>query len=195
MKRTVTAVLLILAAAGLVAAQCGQPTPAKKSGRAGGNSMSVSDAEIAAMYKHHYNRINEKFSTGGQPTVADLEQAKKDGFKTVINLQEPEEYRTIPEEATARRLGMRWYSIPVVYRQPTFDKVDEFLRVTDAAENQPTLVHCTMNIRAGAFFMIRRILRDGWTYEDALKEAERATTVAPHYQRFVRDYVAAHPKK
>ncbi len=186
MKKVLLTIGLMLCAVGLAIAQCGQP--AKRADRTSDNRMN--DADIAAMFKMHYNRINEKFTTAGQPTVADLEQAKKDGFKAIINLQEPEEYAMIPEEATSKRLGMRWYSIPVVYMQPTFERADEFLRVTDAAENQPTLVHCTMNIRAGAFFMIRRILRDGWTYEDALKEAERAVRIAPHYKQFVKDYVA-----
>jgi hypothetical protein len=34
-------------------------------------------------------------------------------------------------------------------------------------------IHCTAAIRVGAFWMIRRVLRDGWEFEKALEEANQ----------------------
>ena len=49
------------------------------------------------------------------------------------------------------------------YQQPTNAAVDEFLKITDDAANRPMFIHCTAAIRVGAFWMIRRVLRDGMT--------------------------------
>ncbi len=35
-------------------------------------------------------------------------------------------------------------------------------------------IHCTAAIRVGAFWMIRRVLRDGWKVEDAEEEATKS---------------------
>jgi len=49
--------------------------------------------------------------------------------------------------------------------------------------------HCAAGIRAGAFWMIRRVLRDGWTAEAAEKEAERiGLRESPHLNEFARRY-------
>src|SRR5215216_1102189 len=47
-----------------------------------------------------------------------------------------------------------------------------------------------------AFGMIRRVLRDGWTIEDAEKEAEKiGLREAPHLNEFARAYIEKHRKK
>jgi hypothetical protein len=44
--------------------------------------------------------------------------------------------------------------------------------------------------------MIRRVLRDGWTIEDAQKEAEKiGLRQAPHLNEFAATYIAKHRKK
>ncbi len=151
---------------------------------------------LAEMFKAHFNAVTKDFNTSGQPPLEILKDLKDKGFKAIINLRLPGENQMGPEEeAAAKQLGFRYFNIPVVYRDPKFEQADEFLKLTDDPANRPALIHCAVNIRAGSFFMIRRILRDGWTYEEALKEAEKAVEIAPHYQKFVREYVAAHPKK
>ncbi len=49
-------------------------------------------------------------------------------------------------------------------------------------------IHCTAAIRVGAFWMIRRVLRDGFTQEAALEEARKVGLVpTPHLEEFARD--------
>jgi protein tyrosine phosphatase (PTP) superfamily phosphohydrolase (DUF442 family) len=111
----------------------------------------------------------------------------------VLNLRTPGEHRADEERAEVERLGMRYLNIPVVYSAPTDEQVDEFLRITDEPENRPMLIHCTAAIRAGAFWMIRRIVRDGLSYDDALVEAQKVGLVnAPHLEAFVKTYVMRH---
>jgi hypothetical protein len=56
-------------------------------------------------------------------------------------------------------------------------------------------IHCTAAIRVGAFWMIRRVLRDGMTYDAALEEAKKVgLREAPHLEQFVRAYLGSHKK-
>ena len=54
-------------------------------------------------------------------------------------------------------------------------------------------IHCTAAIRVGAFWMIRRVLRDGMTIDTALEEAKKVGfREAPHLEQFVRAYIESH---
>jgi protein tyrosine phosphatase (PTP) superfamily phosphohydrolase (DUF442 family) len=87
---------------------------------------------------------------------------------------------------------MKYFNIPVVYRAPTDAQADEFLRLTDDPANRPMFIHCTAAIRVGAFWAIRRVLRDGMSVEAALEEGKKVgLTDAPHLEEFARKYIAS----
>ncbi len=141
-------------------------------------------------------RVNKDFCTGGQPRLEHLARLKAEGVRAIINLRLPSEHRAEEEERTARELGLRYFNIPVVFREPKEEQATEFLRLTDDEANRPAFVHCTGAIRVGAFWMVRRVLRDGWTVEDAEKEAEKiGLREAPHLNEFARAYIEKHRKK
>ena len=57
-------------------------------------------------------------------------------------------------------------------------------------------MHCTAAIRVGGFWLIRRVVRDGMTWDAALEEAKKVGLVnAPHLEEFARAYIASHPPK
>ena len=115
----------------------------------------------------NFLRVNDQFCTGGQPRIEVLATLKAEGVKSIINLRVPTEHRASDEEAEAKRLGLKYFNIPVVYAEPKNEQVDEFLRITDDPQNRPAFIHCTAAIRVGAFWMIRRVVRDGWPIEKA----------------------------
>ena len=138
----------------------------------------------------NFLRVNEEFCTGGQPRLEHLARLKEDGVKAIINLRRPTEHRAEEEEAEAKRLGLRYFNIPVAFGEPRDEQADEFLRLTDDPANRPAFIHCTAAIRAGAFWMIRRALRDGWTIERAEEEAARVgLREAPHLTEWARAYI------
>ncbi len=144
----------------------------------------------------NFLRVNENFCTGGQPKLEHLEMLKKDGVKAIINLRQPSEHRASEEEAKAKELGLRYFNIPFAFADPKDEQVAEFLKITDDPENRPAFIHCTAGIRVGAFWMIRRVLRDGWTVEAAEKEAEKVgLRDSPHLNEFARKYIEKHQKK
>jgi uncharacterized protein (TIGR01244 family) len=143
----------------------------------------------------NFLKINDQFCTGGQPQLKHLDQLKAEGVKAIINLRTPGEHRAEEEEAKAKALGLRYFNIPVVFRDPKPEQVTEFLKLTDDPANRPAFIHCTAAIRVGAFWMARRVMRDGWTIEQAEEEAKKVGLVeSPHLNEFVRKYVAENKK-
>jgi uncharacterized protein (TIGR01244 family) len=141
-------------------------------------------------------KVNDQFCTGGQPRVEQFAALKADGVKAVLNLRQPSEHRAEEEQQIVEKLGMRYFNIPVVYATPTDAQADEFLTITDDPANRPMFIHCTAAIRAGAFWAIRRAVRDGVPVDQALEDGKKVgLNNAPHLEEFVRKYVASHPHK
>ena len=154
-------------------------------------SLVIAQQETSSI--RNFLRVNEQFCTGGQPRLEHLEQLKAEGVKAVINLRQPSEHRAPEEEAKAKELGLRYFNIPVKFGDPKDEQVDEFLKITDDPQNRPAFIHCTAAIRVGAFWLIRRVLRDGWKFEDAEKEAEKVgLRESPHLNEFARKYIEKH---
>ena len=143
----------------------------------------------------NFVRVNKEFCTGGQPRLEHLQQLKDEGVKSLINLRPASEHRAAEEEAKAKELGLRYFNIPVVFGDPKDEQVAEFLKITDDTANRPAFIHCTAAIRVGAFWMIRRVLRDGWTVEAAEEEAKKiGLKESPHLNEFARRYIERNKK-
>ena len=144
----------------------------------------------------NFVRINEQFCTGGQPRIEHLAKLKAEGIKAIINLRPPAEHRAAEEEAAAKQLGLRYFNIPVVFGEPKEEQATEFLKLTDDPENRRAFVHCAAAIRAAAFWMIRRVMRDGWTVHRAEEEAKKiGLRESPHLNEFVLGYIEKNRKK
>ena len=140
-------------------------------------------------------QVSPQFCTGGQPRLEHLEKLKAEGVKAIINLRRPTEHRAEDEETKAKELGLRYFNIPVAFGDPKDEQADEFLKITDDPANRPAFIHCTAAIRVGAFWMIRRVMRDGWPFEKAEEEARKVgLRESPHLNEFARKYIAAHKK-
>src|SRR5207247_2589563 len=121
----------------------------------------------------NFLRVNDQFCTGGQPRPEQLEMLKKEGVNAIINLRPPSEHRAEEEESAAKGFGLRYFNIPVVFSDPKPEQVDQFLQITDDPANRPAFIHCASAVRVGAFWMIRRVVRDGWTVPAAEAEAQK----------------------
>jgi len=144
----------------------------------------------------NFLQVNDQFCTGGQPRLEHFAKLKADGVKAVLNLRTPGEHRADEEQDAVAKAGLKYFNIPVVYTSPTDAQVDEFLKITDDPANRPMFIHCTAAIRVGAFWMIRRAMRDGLTADAALEDARKVgLSNAPHLEEFARKYIASHPRK
>jgi uncharacterized protein (TIGR01244 family) len=140
-------------------------------------------------------QVTPDFCTGGQPRMEHFADLKKRGVKAVLNLRTPGEHRAEEEKAAVEAAGLRYINVPVNYREPSDADVDAFLKTTDDPANRPMFIHCTAAIRVGAFWLIRRVVRDGMSWDAALEESRKVGLVnAPHLEEFAKAYIAKHPR-
>ena len=143
----------------------------------------------------NFLQVTPNFCTGGQPRPEHFAELKSKGVTAVLNLRTPQEHRAEEEKAAVEQAGLRYFNIPVNYQEPADAQVDEFLKITDDPANRPMFIHCTAAIRVGTFWLIRRVIRDGMTWDAALEEARKVGLVnAPHLEEFAQQYIAGHKK-
>lgn len=183
MKRVWTIAAVAMLAGVSCAAQSPQPSPA----------VEVAEAKPYAHITNFF-RVNDQICTGGQPKLEDLEKMKAEGISAIINLRQASEYDAAAEEAKAKEVGLKYVHIPVNWREMKDDYAVEFLKATDDEANRPAFIHCASANRVGAFWMIRRVIRDGWTLEKAEEEARKIGLTNASLLAFAKDYISRHAK-
>ena len=145
----------------------------------------------------NFLKLTDQVWTGGQPWPEHLTKLKDAGIKIIINLRAHAEYEGAREEAKVKELGMGYFNIPVDGGAPDELDADDFLKLTDEQlKNGPVFIHCAAGTRVGAFWMIRRVMRDGWEFEKALEEANKiGLNNHPRLTEFAKDYIERKKKK
>lgn len=139
--------------------------------------------------------VNKSFTVAkGAPSVADIENLSRDGYRVVVNLRVPGEegevLTPIEEGKEAARLGLAYLHVPVPGGIMTSEAVDAFRRDVSAVTG-PVFVHCASGKRSMACTLIHLGLKEGLSADDVLARAEEngfAFDPAP-LERFIRDYV------
>ena len=97
--------------------------------------------------------ISQQVSVGNQPRQSDLEELKKDGVTTVVNLRMPgEDSPLTPDEehALAEKLDLQYYHVPTSLEKLDANQVRELREILQKSEG-PTFVHCGTGERACSF--------------------------------------------
>ena len=137
----------------------------------------------------NFHQVNEKLYRGAQPDKDGIRKLSAIGIKTIVNLREDDE-RAAKEADEAQAAGMRYFNIPFKRMgRPTDSQVEQVLSIIEAPENGVVFVHCHLGEdRTGTVIAIYRMVHDGWTDQNAIKEAV-------HYgmnfwQRGMKDYIS-----
>ena len=140
--------------------------------------------------------IDERVATGGQPTEGGFAKLASNGYRAVLNLRTAQEGVDLEREKhLVERAGMRYISIPVVGSAPKSEQADEFIKAAKEPANQPMLIHCGSANRVGAFWMIYRVVEQGWPEDKALEEATQIGLRSAELKSFAQEYIAAHRTK
>ena len=79
---------------------------------------------------------------------------------------------------------------------PRAEQVEDFIKAVKDINNQPMLIHCGSANRVGAFWMIYRVVDQGWPEDKALDEATKIGLTSPVLKTFAHEYIVSHqPKK
>jgi uncharacterized protein (TIGR01244 family) len=142
-------------------------------------------------------KLTDQVWTGGQPWPEHLPKLKDAGIKVILNLRPHAESNGEREAAKVKELGMSYFNIPVAPGAPDELDADDFLRITDEQlKNGPVFIHCAVGTRVAAFWMIRRVVRDGWEFDKALEEANRiGLRNQAQLIEFAKEYIEKKKKK
>lgn len=106
---------------------------------------------------------------GRQPTAQDLESAKQQGVRTVIDLRLPAE-TVASNSALVKQCGLNYVSIPVDKAALSTDLVDKIDKALEQTEG-PHLLHCATGARAALLFAISNARKNGRSAEQTLDDA------------------------
>jgi len=140
----------------------------------------------------NFTQIDATIACGGAPNAGGVENLKKQGFVSIINLRLDTEPGVKDEEAAVKTVGIKYVHIPFNGAMPDPKVADQFLAAVSDKSNQPAYIHCGSGGRAAAMWMIKRALKDGWPTDRAVQEAEAISTINPPLKAFATDYIAAH---
>ena len=107
-------------------------------------------ADPEAIY--NWRRLDDRITTSGQPTEAQLAEIQALGVRHIVNLGLHSSEKALPDEAgSVGRLGMTYIHIPVDFQNPTEQDFEQFCSVMERLKDVPVHVHCIANYRVSAF--------------------------------------------
>lgn len=116
-------------------------------------------------------RLDDRITTSGQPSEAQLAAIRALGVRHVVNLGLHTHEKALPDEAASvAALGMTYIHIPVDFQNPTDDDFAAFCATLAELRDVPVHVHCIANYRVSAFFY--RYRRDVLRIDEAEASAE-----------------------
>lgn len=155
--------------------------------------------QIQAALKDDVPRIlcvDERYATAAQPKDSAFAKLAENGYRSVLSLRTASEGADIShEKELVEKSGMRFINIPVVSSAPKPEQVAEFISAVKEKSNQPMLIHCASANRVGAFWMIYRVIDQGWSEEKALEEASHIGLTSAALKTFAHEYIASHTQK
>jgi protein tyrosine phosphatase (PTP) superfamily phosphohydrolase (DUF442 family) len=144
----------------------------------------------------NFAKLETTVACGGATTPEAVPELKKMGYASIINLRLPSEAgaNVEGEAAAAKTAGINFYSIPFSGQSPDPKVADQFLATITDKKNEPAYIHCAAGNRAGAMWMIKRLVVDHWDTDRAFTEATALGLTSPALKQFAIDYAQSHKR-
>jgi uncharacterized protein (TIGR01244 family) len=118
-----------------------------------------------------FKRIDNEFFIGPQPSEQDLQAAKQQGIKTVLDFRLPSETTTSNADVTTRH-GIAYVNIPVNKQALSAGHIADFDRAI-REHSGPFLLHCATGARAALLLSLSKAKQHDWSAEQTFSEAKR----------------------
>jgi protein tyrosine phosphatase (PTP) superfamily phosphohydrolase (DUF442 family) len=152
----------------------------------------------------NYFPIDGTASSGGPVQSSDwaISELSRRGFKTFVDIAPGRDAQTVA--AAARGVGMKYMAMPIApdAAGSQFDaaKIEPAITAITDPANQPLFLHSANGHSTAMLWMIKRVVNDGWTVEQAGAEATTIGLVnddpsVPTLWKFAQDYISARSKK
>ncbi|WP_413172408.1 beta-lactamase hydrolase domain-containing protein [Anabaena azotica] len=138
-------------------------------------------------------KVNDDLSIAGQISAEELRKLAIEGFKSVLNLRNPDENGFFHDEKQqAEIVGLEYVNVPLNSKEPNQQLTAEAILEIDHLP-KPILIHCAGGARAGGIALIADAIQAGLTYEEI---AQKATELGinleqPHLKQFLLEKFAA----
>jgi uncharacterized protein (TIGR01244 family) len=119
-------------------------------------------------------KITHDLAIAGQIGPDQLKQIAQEGFKSVLNLQTPDEIGfLINEQQQVEDLGLCYVHMPIALDNINHNDLTTQVLQQMAALAKPILVHCSSDVRAAAMVLMYIATRQGVPLDQALQQAEK----------------------
>ena len=137
---------------------------------------------------YNYLKISDKIATAGQPSVEQFSYIKEAGYQVVINLALKDSSNALRNEKEIVEIeGMQYIHIPVIWENPTEDKLKEFIQVMKINLDKKVFVHCAANKRVSAFIYLYRRSQESIDEEIAKKDLDKIWVPNEIWQQFIQE--------
>ncbi|RFT15687.1 MAG: Protein tyrosine/serine phosphatase [Candidatus Saccharicenans subterraneus] len=115
------------------------------------------------------HKVSDLLYRCAQPTAAGFKELEKLGIRTVVNLRSEHS-----DQKMIAGTNLKYYEIPSKATQVKEADLLKFLQIVTNPEEGPYLVHCHHGAdRTGLFVAVYRIVVQGWSREEAIREMQR----------------------
>ena len=112
------------------------------------------------------HKVSDDLYRGAQPTAEGMEQLKKLGIKTVVNLRSLHS-----DNDELKDIDLAYEHIRMTTLTPEEKDIVRFLKIVTDANSTPVFVHCQHGSdRTGTMCAIYRIAVEGWSKDEAIEE-------------------------
>ena len=119
-------------------------------------------------------KITHDLAIAGQIGPEQLKQIAQEGFKSVLNLQTPDEIGfLINEQQQVEDLGLCYVHMPIALDAINHNGLTTQVLQQMADLAKPILVHCSSDVRAAAMVLMYIATRQGVPLDQALQQAEK----------------------
>ena len=117
-------------------------------------------------------RISESLYRGAQPLPEGMEQLRRLGITTIVDLRGEDSQKSEWERQQAEAMGIHFVNIPVSgWSAPNNQQVVQFLSLFRNNAKEKVFIHCRLGEdRTGVFVAAYRMAFDRWSAEQAINE-------------------------
>ncbi|MCR4410168.1 MAG: dual specificity protein phosphatase family protein [Candidatus Saccharicenans sp.] len=115
------------------------------------------------------HKVSDLLYRCAQPTAAGFKELEKLGIRTVVNLRSEHS-----DQKMIAGTNLKYYEIPSKATRVQEADLLKFLQIVTNPEEGPYAVHCHHGAdRAGLFVAVYRIVVQGWSKEEAIREMQK----------------------
>lgn len=131
----------------------------------------------------NFVQLTPNIGTAGQPTSEQFKSIADAGYQAVINIAMPDHEDSLDNEgALVTSLGMHYYHIPVPFKTPLPEQLQQFCRLMQTLDSYQVFVHCIMNYRVSAFMFHYLQRLKGYSSEAARSPIFEQWQIEPQWQ-------------